>query len=104
MLLSNLTTSAAACSAVLEMKIPVIPDTSSPDSFYPPQSRCATCNAPVPYPTGDSQDVLSLPLLVNAFAQGAQIVSTPDQPPQRKGQLHFLANVFANLTVVSRPI
>ncbi|KAJ7068907.1 hypothetical protein B0H15DRAFT_935345 [Mycena belliarum] len=111
MLLSNLTASAPACAALLALTIDVIPvpasslaPASSPASasataapaptspstsaadLYAPQSRCATCPAPTPYPTGAPRAARALPLLVDAFAQ-----------PRRAGGVHFLASVFANL-------
>jgi hypothetical protein len=98
MLLSNLTASAAACSTMLALKVPII---SSATPYYPTQSRCGTCLAPTPYPSGEPRDVLALPLMIDAFVQGARMDSGNEQTPQRKGQLHFLASVFANLTVVS---
>lgn len=45
--------------------------------------------------------MLALPLLVQAFAQAAQTDETPEQR-FRKGNLHFLASVFANVTMVRR--
>ncbi|TFK69306.1 DUF383-domain-containing protein [Pluteus cervinus] len=100
MLLSNLTASSVACSALLELKVKIMLVSNFPNGYYPTQSRCGSCAAPVPYPTGDSRDVLSLPLLVDAFVQGAQF-SESDDPEKRlrKGNLHFLASVFANLTM-----
>lgn len=101
MLVSNLTASSAACSALLSLKIPVISDSRSSVQLYPTQSRCGTCTAPVPYPPGDPHEMLALPLLVDAFVHGAQVDPTADPTTQkRKGELHFLSSVFANLTVV----
>lgn len=102
MLLSNLTASSAACSSLLSLKISVIPDSRLPNGVYAVDSRSASCPAPVPYPTGESIQVPALPLLVDAFVQGATIGDIKDlSKRRRKGELHFLANVFANLTVVS---
>lgn len=99
MLLSNLTASSLACSSLLSLNIPVI---SEHASLYPVHSRCGTCTAPVPYPPGESHDVLALPLLVDVFVQGAQVGLLADQTTRkRKGELHFLSSVFANLSVVS---
>ncbi|KAG6855907.1 hypothetical protein H0H87_009513 [Tephrocybe sp. NHM501043] len=93
MLLSNLTSSSAACSVVLSLKISIIPGAG----FYATQSRCGTSAPPDPYPTGETQDVLALPLLVDAFST---IHADPDPEKRiRKGDLHFLASVFANLSV-----
>jgi hypothetical protein len=101
MLLSNLTASAAACSALLSLNIPLVLDSTSAVQLYPTESRCGTCAAPVPYPSGDARQVLALPLLVDAFVQGAQVDTSADPTTRkRKGELHFLSSVFANLTVV----
>ncbi|KAJ7483298.1 hypothetical protein FB451DRAFT_1234021 [Mycena latifolia] len=99
MLLSNLTASSAACATVLSLNIDIIPEPTFPNSFYPPQSRCATCVAPVPYPAADARAVPALPLLVDAFVQGAETDESGDSSTRlRKGNVHFLASVFANLT------
>ncbi|KAJ7114125.1 hypothetical protein C8R44DRAFT_796352 [Mycena epipterygia] len=99
MLLSNLTASSAACATVLSLNIDIIAEPTFPNSFYPPQSRCATCVAPVPYPAGEAHAVPALPLLVDVFVQGAQIDESGDPSARiRKGNAHFLASVFANLT------
>lgn len=99
MLLSNLTASSAACAAMLSLNIDVIPEPTLPNAFYPPQSRCATAVAPTPYPAGQPRAVLALPLLVDAFVQGAEIGDASSRI--RKGNLHFLASVFANLSTVN---
>ncbi|KAF5362496.1 hypothetical protein D9756_002670 [Leucocoprinus leucothites] len=84
MLLSNLTTSSAACNILLNLQITIIPDKRLPNGVY----------------TVDSRSASSLPLLVDAFVQGATIGDIKDlEKRKRKGELHFLANVFANLTV-----
>lgn len=55
----------------------------------------------MPYPTGETREILALPLLVDAFVQGSQVVESGDLSKRtRKAELHFLASVFANLTVV----
>ncbi|GLB43293.1 putative protein with domain of unknown function (DUF383) [Lyophyllum shimeji] len=100
MLLSNLTSSSAACSAVLSLKVPIIPDPSLPGQYYATQSRCGTSPAPDPYPTGEAREVLALPLLLNAFATVQAATEDPSKRI-RKGELHFLASVFANLTAAS---
>lgn len=96
MLLSNLTSVAAACSIVTSLKVPVVP---LPDgkSVYPINSRCATSPSPEPYPDTQAEEALALPLLVDAFIQGAQ-VEEDKAKRQRKGELHFLASVFGNLS------
>jgi hypothetical protein len=101
MLLSNLTASSAACSVLLSLNIPVIFDPTSAIQLYPTQSRCGTCVTPVPHPSGDPRDVPALPLLLDAFIQGAQVDPSADPATRkRKGELHFLSSVFANLSVV----
>lgn len=97
MLLSNLTASSTTCASLLSLKITIIPLPTFPNGFYPTQSRCGTCPTPVPYPSAESQDVLALPLLLDAFVQGAQITDDLSKR-SRKADLHFLASVFANLT------
>lgn len=102
MLLSNLTASSTACAILLSMNISIIIDSSFPNSYYPTQSRCGTCPAPDPYPSGEAREALALPLLVDACIQGAQVDESGDRSKRlRKGDLHFLASVFANLTTVS---
>ncbi|KAF5342993.1 hypothetical protein D9758_013685 [Tetrapyrgos nigripes] len=100
MLLSNLTASSAACSTVLSMKVPIIVNPRFPNGFYATQSRSGTCAAPVPYPSGDEVQVAALPLLLDAFVQGAELINESEDLSKRsrKGNLHFMASVFANLT------
>ena len=102
MLLSNLTASPRSSSALLDLRIAVLPTSSSAGPFYPTQSRAGSCAPPVPYPAGNEINVPALSLLIDAFVQGASVnPSTPlDQRP-RKSELHFLASVFANLTTVT---
>ncbi|KAH7924296.1 DUF383-domain-containing protein [Leucogyrophana mollusca] len=98
MLLSNLTASSSTCSAMLSLNVSVVSDASS-TSYYPTQSRAGTSSAPVPYPSGEERDVLALPLLIDAFVQGALPDASEDKVNRkRKGELHFLASVFANIT------
>ncbi|KAF8141929.1 hypothetical protein EV363DRAFT_1150381 [Boletus edulis] len=100
MLLSNLTGSSVACAALLSLQIQVVPLTSTtcPISYHPMQSRSATCSAPVPYPSTDPQLAHALPLLVDAFVQGASLDSNSNSERTRKGDLHFLSSVFANIS------
>jgi hypothetical protein len=102
MLLSNLTTSLGSCTALLACQIPILHTPSSAGPFYPTQSRAGSCAPPVPYPTGTEVNTRALPLLVNAFVQGANIdLGIPLDKRPRKSELHFLASVFANLSTVS---
>ena len=98
MLLSNLSVSAPVTSALISMKISIIPNRKNPEAFYPVQSRSGT--SPLP-PPGDSRDVLAMPLLVDAFVQGALVDENQKlDEGKRKGELHFLGSVFANITTV----
>ncbi|CCM02579.1 uncharacterized protein FIBRA_04682 [Fibroporia radiculosa] len=99
MLLSNLTASSSTCSALLTLTVSILPDPTSPTLYFPTQSQCGTCPAPVPYPSGGAQSVEALPLLLDAFIQGATVEDTQGKEKRtRKGNLHFLSSVFANLS------
>lgn len=101
MLLSNLTVSPTTCTALIEMTVSIFPDPKSPALYFPVQSRCGSCPAPVPYPSGEPQDVPALPLLIDAFVQGAAVNDTQDKEKRlRKADLHFLSSVFANISVL----
>lgn len=105
MLLSNVTASAAPCVTLLSLQVSVIADPKSFTGYFPTQSRSGTCTAPVPYPSGEEREVLALPLLIDAFVQGAPLSGSQDQEKQKhKGELHFLASVFANLSIVSKAL
>lgn len=104
MLLSNLTASSLACSTLLSLKVAVIPDARLSKGVYPTDSRSGSCAAPVPYPQAEAQEVLALPLLIDAFVEGAQVVEGDDLSKRtRKATLNFLASVFANLSMVGGP-
>ncbi|KAG8978702.1 hypothetical protein FRC05_009975 [Tulasnella sp. 425] len=100
MILSNLTAHPAPCSTILDMKIAVIADSSIPGGFYPTNSRCATSPTPPLPPQTSTQEVPALPLLLDAFVQGAS--EDPNASTKRKAPLHFLASVFANLSTAPR--
>ncbi|KAJ8095027.1 Protein hgh1 [Marasmius tenuissimus] len=99
MLLSNLTASSSACATLLSMKVAIISDEKVPNGYFATQARSGSCVAPVPYPSGEEKEVLALPLLLDAFIQGAQVDEIQDLSKRtRKGSLHFLSSVFGNLT------
>ncbi|KAH9840057.1 DUF383-domain-containing protein [Rhodofomes roseus] len=99
MLLSNLTASTSICSMLLNMTVSILPDPKSPTLYFPVQSQCGTCPAPVPYPAGEPRTLDALPLLLDTFVQGAAAEETEDKEKRlRKGTLHFLSSVFANLS------
>jgi len=97
MILSNFTAYTTPCLELLKLEVEVIP-TDNEGGYYPPQSRSLTAPTPSPYPSAPSKTVPALPLLVDAFATAAT------EGSKRKGQLHFLGGVFANLSTVSSPI
>jgi len=101
MLLSNITKTPTAASRLTKIRIPVY---YSP-RIYPPLSRSATASWPDNLPSDLPKEVISLPLLVDAFVQGASAntpgaseSATQHTPNAREGSLHFLASVFANIT------
>jgi hypothetical protein len=100
MLLSNVTAAHSAGAALLNLTIKVIPDTQTPGAFYPTQSRAASCPTPVPYPAGEEMELRALPLLIDAFMQATKLPLPGAPEKRRKGDLHFLASVFANMTAV----
>lgn len=102
MLLSNLSATASVCVALLSIKVSLLPDPNSPIKWFPVDSRCGTCPAPVPYPSAEPKEVLALPLLIDAFVRAAPAVEIEDRAKRAyRGELHFLASVFANMSTVS---
>ncbi|KIY45002.1 DUF383-domain-containing protein [Fistulina hepatica ATCC 64428] len=95
MLLSNITASAVVCSALASLKIAVI---FYNNTYYAAQSRSGSSPSPEPYPSEMPKHALALPLLVDAFVQGAALKDGDDTNKQpHKSALHFISNVFANL-------
>jgi hypothetical protein len=102
MMLSNITSAASTATTLLSLKVSILPDAKSSVGFFPTQSRSGTCAAPVPYPPGEPEEVFALPLLIDAFVQGATVEEEQDPDKRlRKASLHFLSSVFANIGVVS---
>ena len=99
MLLSNITAQTSTCATLLALKVPVISNPSANPPFYPPSSRSGTSPPPYPYPSGKETEVPALPLLVQAFVQGAKVPAASEERT-RKGDLHFLSSVFANVSMV----
>ena len=100
MILSNLTAYTTPCLELLKLEVEVIP-IDNEGRYYPPQSRSVTAPTPTPYPSAPSKTVPALPLLVDAFAAAAAAAADSSK---RKGHLHFLGSVFANLSTVSSSI
>lgn len=99
MLLSNMTSSASICAALLTLNVSVLPDEKASSSYYAVDSRSGTCMPPHPYPSGEPKSVSGLSLLVDAFSKSA--VPEGSDKPQPKAKLHFLSSVFANVSAVS---
>ncbi|EIW59819.1 DUF383-domain-containing protein [Trametes versicolor FP-101664 SS1] len=101
MLLSNLSATASVCVALLSLKVSLLPDPNSPIKWFPVDSRCGTCPAPVPYPSAEPKEVPALPLLIDAFVRAAPGVEIADRAKRAyRGELHFLASVFANMSTI----
>jgi hypothetical protein len=117
MVLSNLTSSPLIISSLSTLVIPFVPlvpkPTASPPqlaTYYLPSSRCASATPPANMPTGQVEVTIEyvacLGLLVEAFCQGAYVGDTEEEMKKnvlaRKGDCHFLATVFSNLSTVRR--
>jgi len=100
MLLSNLSAQPSVCTQLLSLKIPVVLDSSLEYRYYPPQSRSGTSPTPQLKAPGEPIELPALPLLVDAFAFSAKAVNNT-KGSIRKGELHFLSSVFANLSVTA---
>jgi len=101
MLLSNLSAQQSVCTQLISLKVPVVLSASLTYHYYPTQSRSATSTPPTLNSESMQKDLDALPLLVDAFASSAKVtVGDTATPSTRKGELHFLSSVFANLSVV----
>jgi hypothetical protein len=91
MLLSNISRSTAIAARLVRLQIPVY---FAPWT-YPPFSRSATSTAPTSEQLSGQKttELAALSLLLDAFVAGAT-------PNAREGSLHFLASVFANISLV----
>ncbi|THH32480.1 hypothetical protein EUX98_g1745 [Antrodiella citrinella] len=98
MLISNMTTSASVCAALLTLTVSVHPDEKSATTYYAVDSRSGTCIPPYPLPTGDPKSILALPLLIEAFSKSALPDGADEDQRTREANLHFLSSVFANIT------
>lgn len=115
MVLSNLTSSPLIVSSLSTLVVPFVPlvpvPSASPpqlSTYYLPSSRCASATPPANMPTGQVEVTIEyvacVGLLVEAFCQGAYVGDTEEEMKKnvmaRKGDCHFLATVFANLSTV----
>jgi hypothetical protein len=114
MLLSNLTSHAALVPAMAQLTIPIIPLPLS--KHYPPYYLPASASASStihpdyrdPAVIGPNKEAGQEPVreveavraLIQAFEDGASD-GVRDSVGKRKGECHFLASVFANLSMVS---
>ena len=94
MVLSNVTVNPSAIQTLLSLKIRL-------DGDHPVASRSATAPAPSSSSSGPSREAGAIALLIDAFVDAAVMPGEPKHERKRKGDLHFLASVFANVTVVS---
>jgi hypothetical protein len=100
MILANLSgATGPTVSTLVALTIPVASGANPEDGVLAILARCGSCPAPAPRVNTSSRDTLALPLLVDAFVDGARLRETGTG---RKGNLHFLASVFANLSAVRR--
>jgi hypothetical protein len=99
MLLSNITAYAGVCNTLIELSVPVINHPSIPGGVYAPLSRSGTSPKPDISPDAKELNIKAISLLLHSFVDSAAIPSNETRP-LRKGNLHFLASVFANVTTV----
>lgn len=97
MVLSNLSAFPAPSAALITLDIPLIHDAVLKPPYYAPYSRSGTSIAPDTLASLETINAKALPLLIDAFVDAAKVEGTERQ---RKGELNFLASVFANLSAV----
>jgi len=114
MLLSNLTSHPNLVPHIASLKIPIIPlpqSTTYPPYFLPTSlSATSTIHPDFRDPTigppnkeagqEEEREIEGLRALVQAFEDGASD-GVKDSKGKRKGECHFLASVFANISMVS---
>jgi hypothetical protein len=99
MILANLSGATGPLAPILaSLTIPVAPGANSEDGLLATLARCGSCVAPSPRLNVKARDVLAIPILVDAFVDGAR---PREVGSGRKGSLHFLSSVFANISAVS---
>jgi len=113
MLLSNLTSHASLLGPIANLKIPLVPLLTSkiyPPWFLPASASSSSSIHPdyrlpeVSPPNADAgqeeeREIEGLRALVQAFEDGAG-EGVRDSKGKRKGECHFLASVFANVSMV----
>ena len=102
MLLSNLTAFPAPCNILSELSVPIILHSSIPGGYYTSASRSGTSLKPNVPPGVKETSISALPLLLHAFVDVVSAIGGKDNKGGLwKGNLHFLASVFSNITTVS---
>jgi hypothetical protein len=98
MLLANLSgATGPAVATLITLTVPIAPGANPEDGGLAILARSGSCAAPAPRVNTQPRDLLALPLLVDAFVDGAR---SREAGAGRKGNLHFLSSVFANLSSV----
>ncbi|KAG8696292.1 hypothetical protein FRC09_008604 [Ceratobasidium sp. 395] len=92
MALSNITVNPNAIQTLLSLKIRI-------EGNHPIASRSATAPGPPSDPMAIPREEDAITLLVDAFVDAAVVPGEVKEERKRKGDLHFLASVFANITV-----
>ncbi|KAG8718320.1 hypothetical protein FRC08_005466 [Ceratobasidium sp. 394] len=92
MTLSNITVNPSAIQKLLSLKIRM-------GGNHPIAARSATAPGPPSDPMAIAREEDAITLLVDAFIDAATVPGGPKEQRKRKGDLHFLASVFANITV-----
>lgn len=114
MLLSNLTSHPSLLPAIVSLTIPIIPLPKSkhyPPYFLPSSASASSTTHPdyrdpeVSPPNAEAgqepeRQVEGIRALVQAFEDGAA-EGVKEGSGKRKGECHFLASVFANISMVS---
>ncbi|KZV91485.1 DUF383-domain-containing protein [Exidia glandulosa HHB12029] len=100
MVLSNLSAFPKPCATLLTLEIPIVHDDALKPPYYAPYSRSGTSIAPDTLASLETVNTRALPLLLDAFVDAAKVEGAERT---RKGDLHFLASVFANLSAPRRP-
>jgi hypothetical protein len=121
MLLSNLSSHPTLTAIFANLRIPLTPLPDSTPNYYLPASRAGSSTVHADYREPEMRDKIHIPgkrqlddrdvdairALVQAFEDGATegVESTDAEQAKlakRKGGVHFLASVFANISMVSR--
>ena len=97
MILSNLTMFPQPCANLITLEIPIVRDEKLSPPYYAHYSRSGTSIPPDTLSSIDTVNCRALPLLIEAFADSAK-VEGQEKSNGRKGDLHFLASVFANVS------